>query len=171
MPGKFNGGPASAPAFPKEGLDLPGAFVCENAFYDLDPVVVPWIVENLKQGADRAPLGISCTEDEGLDPGMQTRTRTHQTGFQGNEKLGTYESVIARNAGRLTEGHDFCMRGRIPPPEGVIVAPSEDLPLPDDNSTNRHLSQLLCLRSLQQGLLHGSLEHGFIRPILHAVSV
>lgn len=162
---------SSLPPSLKKGLDLPGTFVCKNAFYDLDPVVVPRIIENLEQGTDRARLWIPCAEDEGLDPGMQTRTRTHQAGLQGDEKLGTHEPVIACNAGRLAKCHDFSMCGRIPLPEGVVVAPSEDLPVPDHNGTNRYLSELLRLRCLQQGLLHVSLEHGFIRSVLRALSV
>ena len=93
-----------------------GAFVGENAFYDLDPVVVPWVIEDLEQGADRPGLWIPCTEDEGLYPGMQTRTCTHQARLQGDEELGPHEPVIPRNAGRLAKCHDFRMCGRIPPP-------------------------------------------------------
>jgi hypothetical protein len=94
----FLAGPRSVDSLPpslKKGPDLSGAFVRKNAFYDLDPVVVPGIIENLEQGADRARLWIPCAEDEGLDPGMQARARTHQAGLQGDEELGTHEPVIA----------------------------------------------------------------------------
>ena len=94
-------------------------------------MVVPRVVQHLEQGANRARLGIPCAEDEGLNPRVQTRSRTHQAGFQRDKQLSPAKAVVVRSTSRLTEGHDFRMRSRVPAPNRLIVSSSNDLPIPD----------------------------------------
>lgn len=143
----------------KKILDPAGALVRKDAFHDLDPVVVPWVVENLEQGSDRARLGIPGTEHEGSDPCVQTRTRTHQARLQGDEELCPCKAVIARCASRLTKRQDFGMGGGVSARDRLIVSSAEDLSVPDDDGPDGHLSELLRPGGLREGLQHVSLEH------------
>ncbi len=148
----------SSPSLPEECAHVPAAVVSEDALHDLDPVVVSRVVKDLEQGTDRTRLGIPCAEDEGLDPSVQTRARTHQAGLQRDEELCPREAVVAHRAGRITERHDFRVGGRVPAPGRLIVPPPDDLSLPDHESADRHLAELLRPPGQAQGLPHVSLE-------------
>jgi hypothetical protein len=160
-------GLVSLPPLPEEVLEQAAAGFGQDALHDLDPVVVPRVIQELIEGTDRAGLGIAGAEGQRADPGVQAGSGAHGAGLQGGDQDRAGQAVVAQGPRRLAQSHDLRVGGGIVGAQRLIEAAAHDSPLERDHGADRHLPQTTCPRRLAQGFPHEVGEQVLFRMRIH----
>ncbi len=112
----------------------------EHAVGNRGVVIQAGFGEQVDDAAGGAGLRIARAENHAFDARMHDRAGAHGAGFQGHIQGATGQAVVAQTGRRVTQGHDFSMRRRIVPTDGLIETATDDLAIADNQRTHRHFT-------------------------------
>jgi hypothetical protein len=134
------------------------ALLSQDTRDDLKAMIKPRIVAQLKQRSHRPRLGVSRPIDEAGDARIDQRARAHRTWLKSYHQRAIRKPPIPAGLGRLAQGKNLRMRGRISVNLSAVMPPADDgASRIDDEAPHRRLADLC--RGGRQGnrLPHGGL--------------
>jgi len=96
-------------------------------------MIEPGVFQNLVQAFHSSRLGIGRPIIQVLNLGLYERSRAHHARFQGAINRACRQAPAAKLSGRVPQGFDFGVRGRILAEFAHIPPPADDGALPHHN--------------------------------------
>ena len=97
--------------------------------------------KQIDDAAMHAGFRVACAVHDPSNARMQNGPGTHGTGLQRDKKFAPRQPIIFQVTRGVAQGGNFSVRRRIVFTDGRVETTSNDLPLINDDSADRHLTE------------------------------